>query len=47
MINKPNPRLKRRGLGLFICSKVGMSSKAVNHYLDIFEQTYVNYRRPM
>jgi uncharacterized protein len=27
-----------------LANEVGMSSKAVNHYLDILEQTYVNYR---
>ncbi len=27
-----------------LASEVGMSSKAINHYLDILEQTYVNYR---
>lgn len=27
-----------------LANEVGMSSKAINHYLDILEQTYVNYR---
>jgi len=27
-----------------LANEVGMSSKAVNHYLDLLEQTYVNYR---
>ncbi len=27
-----------------LANEVAMSSKAVNHYLDILEQTYVNYR---
>lgn len=27
-----------------LANEVGMSSKAVNHYLEILEQTYVNYR---
>ncbi len=27
-----------------LANEVGMSPKAVNHYLDILEQTYVNYR---
>src|SRR3989338_7091130 len=27
-----------------LADEVGMSSKAINHYLDILEQTYVNYR---
>lgn len=27
-----------------LAGEVGMSSKAVNHYLDILEQTYVNFR---
>ncbi|MFH1857204.1 MAG: ATP-binding protein [Candidatus Omnitrophota bacterium] len=27
-----------------LSAEVGLSSKAVNHYLDILEQTYVNYR---
>lgn len=27
-----------------LANEVGMSSKAISHYLDILEQTYVNYR---
>lgn len=27
-----------------LANEVGMSSKAINHYLDILEETYVNYR---
>ena len=27
-----------------LANEVGMSSKTINHYLDILEQTYVNYR---
>lgn len=27
-----------------LSAEIGLSSKAINHYLDILEQTYVNYR---
>ncbi|MDI6751391.1 MAG: ATP-binding protein [bacterium] len=27
-----------------LAGEIGLSSKAINHYLDILEQTYVNYR---